>query len=143
MIRKTIILLLVLFSNKNFAADFILSAPPTETRKVSVTLYEPIAQYISDVFDIDVAYEYPDNWPVYIRNMQKARYDFLVDAPHFVSWRVEKIEHNPLVSLSDELQYIVAVPDKSTVQGIMDLKGKSCLCVIHSEPGHANPAGPV
>ena len=101
MVRQTLILLVTLVCGKAcFAADYVLSAPPTETREVSQKVYQPIATYISAVFSIDVAYEYPHNWPSYISNMQQAKYDFLVVAPHFVSWRMEKIEHNPLVSLS-------------------------------------------
>lgn len=57
--------------------------------------------------------------------MQDAQYDFLIDAPHFVSWRVEKIEHNPLVSLSDEMVYVVVVQGEGGFTSVRDLKGMS------------------
>jgi TRAP-type uncharacterized transport system substrate-binding protein len=37
---------------------------------------------------------------------------------------MEKIEHNPLVSLSEELEYVVVVRDNASLKTVMDLKGK-------------------
>jgi len=107
------------------AAEFVLSAPPTESREQSLELYQPIADYLSTVSGEEVVYEYPGSWPTYMKNMQQSKYDFVLDSPHFISWRVENIEHRLLVGLAENLIYVVVVVDDRSDQTLTDLQGKS------------------
>jgi ABC-type phosphate/phosphonate transport system substrate-binding protein len=114
----------LLFSRFCHAEEYIFSAPPTDDRKTSIPLYAPIAEYLSTVTGEKFVYEYPQNWPNYISTMQRADYDLVIDAPHFVSWRIENIEHSPMVGIAWIMTYVV-VHRASEQQTLMDLKGKS------------------
>ena len=125
MIKQFIaIIFLISAANGAWAESYIFSAPPTDNRQISNQIYQPIAQLLSEITGESVVYDYPENWPIFIRNMQQAQYDFLLDAPHFVSWREEKIEHEPLVSLSENLVYVVAVLARSKYQSLSGLRGE-------------------
>jgi ABC-type phosphate/phosphonate transport system substrate-binding protein len=108
------------------AAEYILSASPTERELASRKIFEPIAAYLSETIGERFVFEYAQNWPAYSRNMQASRYDLVFDAPNFVGWRVEKIEHTPLARLPENLVYVVIVDaaDKS-VSSPGDLKGQT------------------
>lgn len=88
-------------------------------------MHQPVAKYLSETTGENVRFEYSENWPTYLRNMQRAKYDFLLDSPHFVSWRVEKIEHSPLMSMSDSMTYVVVVREEDGYESVFDLKGKT------------------
>ena len=120
-----LLVLLLLFPLAAWPAGFLLSAPPTETASRSAEIYQPIAEFFSRITGDVIRYEYPENWPAYVRNMQNGRYDIVVDAPHFVSWRSEKLEHLPLVSLADKMEYVVVVRDEPGIKSLQDLRGKT------------------
>lgn len=120
----------LLFNRMSHAEEYAFSTPPTETEKASLSIYQPIAEYLSQKTGKDIVYSYPQNWPRYIANMQQAKYDLLLDAPHFVSWRIEKIQHTPLISLAQSMSYVV-VSRSSGLSDLMDLRGKvSCGSAI-------------
>jgi ABC-type phosphate/phosphonate transport system substrate-binding protein len=115
----------LLFNRMTHAEEYLFSAPPTETEEVSLSIYQPIAEYLSQKTGEDIVYSYPQNWARYISYMQQAKYDLLLDAPHFVSWRIEKIQHTPLISLAETMSYVVVVSRSSGLSDLTDLRGKS------------------
>lgn len=114
-------------------ADLVFSAPPRETPEAGQKLYGPLAEYLSKVTGEKIEYRHPDNWGIYQAMMTKGAYDLVFDGPHFVSWRIQNLEHVPLVALSGKLRFvIVARQDDAQIQTLADLAGKS-VC------GHAPP----
>lgn len=115
------------------SADLIFSAPPRETPEAGRKLYEPLAEYLSRATGEKIEYRYPDNWGIYQALMTKGTYDLVFDGPHFVSWRVQNLQHVPLVALSGKLRFvIVARHDDARIRTVADLAGKN-VC------GHAPP----
>ncbi|MEM7195480.1 MAG: PhnD/SsuA/transferrin family substrate-binding protein [Pseudomonadota bacterium] len=120
----TALLVGVLVPRAVWSQEFILSAPPAADEQVSREIFQPIADALSAALDVAVRYEHPSNWPVYIRNMQQSRYDLLFDSAHFVSWRLEKIEHRPMVKLAGEVQYVIYRSNRQNdVNELKDLRG--------------------
>lgn len=105
--------------------SYVFSAPPAENRTDSNKIYQPLARFMSEVSGKNIVFKYSGNWVNYIRDMQNDSYDFVIDAPHFVSWRIEKIEHRPIISLSRELSYVVVVPDNARIRTLQQLQGKA------------------
>ena len=123
---KSGLLAIILAIQPVLAAEYILSASPTEGELVSRRLFEPVAAYLSEVTGENIVFEYAQNWPVYSRNMQASRYDLVYDAPNFIGWRVAKIEHTPLARLAEDLVYVViASAEDELVSSLGDLKGKT------------------
>ena len=119
-----LILVLICLHGVAQAESYIFSSPPTQDKEASEKMYSPLVKFMSEVTGKEIIYEYSENWLNYTLNMQKAKYDFLFDAPHFVSWRVEKIEHQPLISLSHGLSYVLVVLESSSYQSLNQLKAK-------------------
>ncbi len=117
-------LALLLLSNTVMAAEVLFSAPPTESAEDSQEIYQPVADYLSAVSGDQVTYVFPGNWPNYLHNMQQGNYDLVLDAPHFVSWRIENIAHRPIVGLSSSLTYVIVIIDDNQINSLADLEGK-------------------
>lgn len=114
-------------------AELILSAPPRETPEAGMKTYGPLADYLSKASGEKVVYRHPDNWGVYQAHMTKGDYDLVFDGPHFVSWRIDRLQHVPIVALAGQLNYVVvARRDDARVQKVANLAGKG-VC------GHAPP----
>lgn len=107
---KTIIFLLFTFIlpiNAVFSASLILSAPPREKPAAGVKLYGPIAAYLSKLLGVSVTYKHPGNWLKYQREMRNDKYDFILDGPHFSSWRIKHLGHTPIVKLPGKLKFML------------------------------------
>jgi len=114
-------------------ADLILSAPPRETPEAGLKTYGPLAEFLSKAIGEKVEYRYPANWGLYQALMTKGEYDLVFDGPHFVSWRIQRLQHQPLAALSGKLGFVVVTrQDDSHAQAMKDLVGKK-VC------GHAPP----
>lgn len=107
--KTNILVLLFLMFPMNivFASDLILTAPPRESAKAGNKLYRPIASYLSKVLKRKVTYKHPGNWFNYQNKMRNDKYDIIFDGPHFVSWRIAHINHEVLIKLPGDLQFMV------------------------------------
>lgn len=103
-------------------AEYVLSAPPRETPEEGAALYGPLAKSLSEVLGESVVYRHPGNWPAYGRNMRKGNYDFVFDAPHFASWRIEHLNHTPLAVLPGKLDFVI-VTTNDEIKNTRDLIG--------------------
>lgn len=113
-----------------YSAGLILTAPPRETVTAGEKQYGPIAKSLSEVLGVTVEYKHPKNWLVYQREMRNDKYDIVFDGPHFVSWRVANLGHEPLVKLPGTLQFVLlSMKDNNGVNSPNDLVGKR-ICAI-------------
>lgn len=121
----------MMLSAQGFAADeYIFSAPPRGNPENETRVYAPIAKYLSIVLDQKIVYQHPGNWLSYQNDMQKGKYDLVFDGPHFVSWRIIKTNHVPLVKLPGNLAFIVMVSKKNKdIKSYKDLKGRT-VCAL-------------
>ncbi|MFV1992687.1 MAG: phosphate/phosphite/phosphonate ABC transporter substrate-binding protein [Acidiferrobacterales bacterium] len=120
------------FSLPSFAAnEIIFSAPPRGSAEKENKVYKPIAAYLSKVLRKKIIYQHPGNWLSYQHNMQIGKYDLVFDGPHFVSWRILKINHVPLVKLPGKLAFNIIVAKNSEhlknkhIKSYKDLTGRT------------------
>ena len=119
-----------LFWNVDVKADLILTAPPRESPEIGNKQFGPLAEHLTKLLGQKVKYEYPQNWLQYQRDLRKNVYDIIFDGPHFVSWRLEHLEHEVLLKLPGTLQFIVIVnSDDIEIKTMQDLIGKK-VCGI-------------
>ncbi len=111
----------------------IFTAPPRETPEASAEMFQPVANYLSQVIGKKVQYKYPGTWGVYRTEMLKGGYDIVFDGPHFNSYRMEKLSHNILVKIPERHEFVVIVrKDKTSFQNVQQLAG-STFCT-HAPP---------
>ena len=113
--------------------EYIFTAPPRETEKKGQETYGPIAEYLTKVTGKKFVYKHPGSWINYQSNMQKNKYDLIFDGPHFVSWRIAKAKHTPLVKIPGDFIFVfLTQKNNKKVTGLQRLAGRS-VC------GHAPP----
>lgn len=116
---------MLLFAAGSVQAELILTAPPRESIERGKELYGPLATHLSELFGTEVVYQHPEGWPQYTRAMRAGEYDLVFDGPHFVAWRVQHVQHEPLVRLPGHLVFhLVAKADDDRVQTAEDLAGR-------------------
>ena len=111
----------------------VLSAPPRGTLDEETLNYQPIADFLSRVVGKKVVYQHSDNWLSYTKNMTVGKYDFIYDGPHFNGWRMEKLNHSPLVRFPGDRQFVlITKSDNKAIKEVKQLAGRR-ICA-HAPP---------
>lgn len=133
MFKRVVLLFLFMMVSSTIHAKLILSAPPREkSAEDGKAYYGPIASELSKYIGQEVVYEYPTNWTAYARDMRAGKYDLVFDGPHFVAWRMEHVNHEPVAKLDGQLQfYILVMKDRAELTKMESLLGKK-LCGLAS-----------
>lgn len=92
----------------------ILGAPPRDSEPEGHRIFDPIANYLTQVLGRRVIYKHPATWGGYQADMQANVYDIVFDGPHFNSWRIKNRNHNVLVKLPGEFVYTAVVRAENT-----------------------------
>ena len=118
---------LLAFSATAVAQDYVFTAPPRDVGGGNESaVYGPVAAYLSAATGKKIVYEHSDNWLSYQDNMRKGKYDLVFDGPHFLSWRMAKLQHEPLAKLPGKLVFVVvAKKDNDKAQTMKDLSGRT------------------
>lgn len=117
-------------TSESTATGFVLTAPPRESQAAGEKLYGPLARHLSELLEVKVTYQHPENWLNYQRNMRDDKYDIIFDGPHFISWRMEHLKHEVLVKLPGKLEfYLVAHKKDNKLEFLDQLVGKK-ICGI-------------
>lgn len=105
MFYRFILCLSLVLCAPTVSAQFVLSAPPREDAAEAERFYAPLAKELSRIIGDKVVFDAPESWAAYSRNIQEGNYDFVLDGPHFVAWRIAHTGHVPLVRLDGHLDY--------------------------------------
>lgn len=109
-----------------YGSQYTFSAPPRGAADKEAQVYKPIAEYLSRVTGKTIVYKHPGDWLTYQNDMRTGAYDIVFDGPHFVSWRMARVQHEPLVSLPGKLAFVVVTgKDNQRLQSIEDLAGRA------------------
>jgi len=130
-IKQTALLLAAcLFFSQQINAKLILTAPPRESAEQGQKLYGPLAAHLSRLLGEKVIYQHPRDWLRYQRDIRRDVFDIIFDGPHFASWRILHLSHNPLVKLPGRLDfYFIAPKSSGNIRGPKDLILKK-VCAI-------------
>lgn len=110
------------------AADLVLTSPPRESEQKAREIFQPIADYLTGALKHKVVFKYSDNWLTYQSEMQKDLYDIVFDGPHFISFRMAKHQHVPLIKLPGKFLFVlIAKKDNNRINTLQDVNGR-LLC---------------
>ncbi len=143
----TVFVLALTWSQFCVGETYVFSAPPGETAEDGQKDYGPIAEFLTKATGRRFIYRHPNNWLSYMKDMRTDKYDLIFDGPHFVSWRVTRLGHTPLVRVQGTLNFvIVARNNDEVVFNLTDLAGhKVCahappnLATLTMQTQFANP----
>lgn len=117
------------------AGTFVFGAPPAGTYEEELRKYQPIATYLSLVTGKRFVYQYSDNWLTYSKNMAGGAYDVLFDGPAGNGWRVERMDHVPLVKLPSDIVYVVITRADTPIVQLKQLAGRRVCAVAAPDVG--------
>ncbi|MDH5424258.1 MAG: phosphate/phosphite/phosphonate ABC transporter substrate-binding protein [Gammaproteobacteria bacterium] len=112
-------------------AELIFSAPPREKPDVGEKLYGPIAESLSVMLGEKVVYKHPRDWLTYSMKMRRGDFDIIFDGPQFSAWRMQHIQHVPLVRLEGHLGFFIVAKKDAGLNGIQDLVARK-ICGLAS-----------
>ena len=126
-VRPFLAITLLIISSQAMA-ELIFTSPPREAKQEGKRIYKPVAEYLSKVLGQKVVYKHAGSWGIYQAYMQKKEYDIVFDGPHFVAWRMAKIDHVPVARLPGSLSFVIVTRrDESAPKNIKKLAGRR-LC---------------
>lgn len=116
--------------------EYVFGAPPRGSYAEQAAIYEPIAEFLSRVTGKRFVFRHSDNWLTYSRDMTNEAYDLVFDAAALNSWRIERINHTPLLRLSGETVYlVVGRPDNSKIRELKNLAGHGVCAPLPPDVG--------
>lgn len=117
---------LALLASTVVHADLILSGPPSAANVEQINqAYADLAKGLSVWLGEPVRYEAPTNFMGYAQAMREGKYDLLVDGPHFASWRMANLKHQPVVESTEKLVFLtLAKADDERIKSPDDLVNK-------------------
>lgn len=122
-VRPGILLLicLVTFFDAARADTYTFSAPPGSGPAESRALYEPLLALLSAETGDTFRYDHPDGWVAYQSDMQRGRFQLLLDDAHFASWRIAHRGHVPLARSRGEIRFVVVATRSGRIYSKEDL----------------------
>jgi len=118
-----VVLLLVSLNFKQaFAADtLIFGTPPTQSYELTKKNYQPLANYLSERIGQTVIVKPAKSFYEYTRIMKNNGYDIILDGPHFVKYRIDKMQHQVLVKQPGKLKFVIVVKSESKINNLKQL----------------------
>ena len=111
-------------------AELILTSAPRDTKEKEDEMYKPLTDFLTKTIGEKVTFQYGDNFLVYQSEMRKGTYDIIFDGPHFVGWRMAKLDHVPLVKFPGKLAFVLAVKkDQGKIEELKNMGGRS-ICAF-------------
>ena len=111
-------------------AELILSSAPRDTKEKEEAIYKPLTDFLTQALGQKVTFRHGDNFLVYQSEMRKGTYDIVFDGPHFVGWRMAKLNHVPLVKFPGKLAFVLAVKkDAGKIDTLKDMGGRT-ICAF-------------
>lgn len=114
---------------------YIFSAATTASYAESVAMYQPIAEYLTRATGKRFTYRYSVNWLSYSKDMANNTYDLAFDGPVTNGWRQDRMNHTPLVKLSEDLAFVtIARKDNTKVTTSKHLAGQKICAHAPTDP---------
>jgi ABC-type phosphate/phosphonate transport system substrate-binding protein len=117
----TMFMFSLLIMNNTQAQDIIFAAPPTQSPEQTLTNYKPLVDYLSEVTGRKIVVQPAKNYFEYTRKMRAGDYDIVFDGPHFINYRIHKMNYVVLAKMPGELHFVVVVKKDSGINSLRDL----------------------
>lgn len=117
-----LLLLVAFIPNIAYANEkLIFGTPPTQSPEVTLVNYQPLADYMGEMIGRKIVVEPAKTFYGYSKKMRSGHYDIILDGPHFIKYRIDKMHHVVLVKQPGDLKFVVVVNRKSNINHYNDL----------------------
>lgn len=107
------------------ADAFVFSAPPTGSSAEDNAMYRAIADYLTAATGKHFTYRNPETWLTYSKEMSSGRYDLVFDGAPLNGWRLNRLQHKPLVRLAEDMTFAtIVLNDNMKFTSIKQLGGQ-------------------
>lgn len=114
---------------------YVFSAPPSGDAAADREVYGPIATLLTEATGKTFTFQPADNWLSYSRQMSGGAYDVLFDGAPLNAWRQGRMNHKPLVRLSQDLHLVTIVrKDNKALTSEKHLAGKTICAHSPTDP---------
>jgi len=121
-ILSVLLFTFVFFSSVASAYD--LAVMPVRPKDKTIALYQPIVEYLSKTTGETVNLKAYDNFVNYWQDMRDGKFDLALDAAHFIDYRAQKLEHQVLVKLRDQVSFSLVSNEENSILEASELIGK-------------------
>jgi ABC-type phosphate/phosphonate transport system substrate-binding protein len=136
-VRSLLIVASLFFSVETpLAADLKFTVQPILEHDATLKAFKPLAEYIArasgKTVDFSVAQDYADYW---FKMKRGSDYDLMLDAAHYVDYRIKHQQHIPLVKISGVVSYSLISLSSAMILEKNELIGKKIATLIPPAPG--------
>jgi ABC-type phosphate/phosphonate transport system substrate-binding protein len=114
---------------------YVFGTPPGGGYDQELAKYQPIAEHLSRVTGKRFVYRPSSDWLTYSKNMSSGAYDLVFDGPLSTGWRIDRINHTPLVKLPDDMVYVVIAPADGRITQLKQLAGHRVCAIAPPDVG--------
>ena len=106
-----------------------LAIMPVRSKATTEELYQPFVEYLSKATGQEIKLRAYNNFVNYWQDMRDGKLDLVLDAAHFIDYRVKKLEHQVLVKLQDQVSFSLASTEENSILDPEELIGKTIACL--------------
>jgi len=110
-----------------YAYDFAIM--PVRSKAKTEQLYKPLMNYLSMSSGQPITLKAYNNFVNYWQDMRDNKFDFALDAAHFVDYRAKQLEHQVLVKIKDQVSFSLVTTDEESILEPSELIGKPIACL--------------
>jgi len=133
-IAVTTFLFLGLTQNMALALDFVVQ--PILPKKDLAKSYKPLADYLSKKTGQPIKFIAYANFLRYWDDMKAGKFDLVMDAAHLVDYRIQKMDHEVLAKVKDQVSFSLVTTEENAVLEPEELIAKRISCLAPPSRGN-------
>jgi len=110
-----------------YAYDFAVM--PVRSKEQTQQAYAPLMKYLSKASGQPIKLKPYTNFVNYWQDMRDGKFEFALDAAHFVDYRTKQLEHHTLVKIKDQVSFSLVTTEDGAVLEPSELVGKRVACL--------------
>lgn len=111
----------------------VFATAPTHSEEETRRLYTPLLRYLSEAIGKEFVLETASNFIEYSVRMRLGKYDMIFDGPHLVGWRMDNLDHTPIVRFPGTIRIVVAAKEETPINSMEELQlGQAKVCAFTS-----------
>lgn len=138
MFSMFIVLFAMAISDKALAEEFTFTVQPILSPEKTRQLYKPLTDYLSQHTGHTFKVVAERNFLSYWYKMKKGKYDLVLDAAHFIDFRVNHLDYNVLAKIPDTVSFSLVTSSSNLIPDHTDLIGKTLVMLPPPGIGAAN-----
>jgi len=113
----------------SFVHAYDFAVMPVRSKDQTQQAYDPLMKYLSQASGQPVKLKAYNNFVNYWQDMREKKFDFALDAAHFVDYRAIQQEHQVLAKIQDQVSFSLVTTENEAILEASELAGKPVACL--------------